>query len=189
MRINSTRNHARQGDRLLLTQTGMRCTIAARIAALLIVSLAASSARAQNNVLEKFVGRWDVRVKTLQPQKPDVAYVEIYEWMLGRQFVKARTEGKTDGTEDMVVGGFDPKTNGYPFWIFSSSGTFLYLAPGTWDARSQTMEWKSPPLLDVSYQGRCTFTDDNTKRCTLVLKNWLGKVLLEHESSSVRRND
>jgi hypothetical protein len=189
MRINSTRNHARQGDRLLLTRTGTRCTIAARIAALLIVSLAASSARAQDNVLEKFVGRWDVRVKTLQPQKPDIAYIEIYEWTLDRKFVKARTEGKTDGTEDMVVAGYDPKTNGYPFWIFSSSGTFLYLPPGTWDARNRTLEWKSPPLLDVSYQGRCTFLDDNTRRCTTMIKNWLGKVLLEQESNSVRRND
>jgi Protein of unknown function (DUF1579) len=185
MRINSTLDHEREGGHLLLTWTCIRCAIAA----LLMVSLVASSARAQNNVLEKFVGRWDVRVKTLQPQKPDVTYVEIYEWMLGRQFVKARTERKTDGTEDMFIIGYDPKTKGYPFWIFSSSGTFMYLEPGTWDTRSQIMEWKSPPLLDVSYQGRCTFTDDNTRRCTLVLKNWLGKVLLEQDSSSVRRND
>ena len=97
MRINSTQDHERQD--LLLTWTGMRCAIAA----LLIVNLAASSAGAQNNVLEKFVGRWDVRVKTLQPQKSDFTYIEIYEWMLGRQFVKARTEGKTDGTEDMFI--------------------------------------------------------------------------------------
>ena len=185
MRINSTRNHARQGDRLLLTWTGLRCAIAA----LLIVSLAASSARAQDSVLEKFVGRWDVRVKTLQPQKTDLTHIETYEWILDRKFVRARTEGKADGTEDMVVGGYDAKTKGYPFWIFSSSGTVMDLAPGTWDARNRTMEWKSPPLLDVSYQGRCTFTDDNTRRCTLVLKNWLGKVLLEQESIAVRRND
>jgi uncharacterized protein DUF1579 len=170
---------------LLLTWAGMRCAIAA----LLVIGLTAASAHAQDNVLEKFVGRWDVRVKTLQPQKPDLTYIETYEWMLDRKFVRARTEGKTDGTEDMVVGGYDAKTNGYPFWIFSSSGTFMYLAPGTWDARNRTMEWKSPPLFDVSYLGRCTFTDDNTRRCTLVLKNWLGKVLLEQESSAARRND
>jgi Protein of unknown function (DUF1579) len=185
MRINSTRDHERQGDRLLLTRTGKCCAIAA----MLIVGVAAFSARAQHNVLEKFVGRWDVRVKTLQPQKSDLTYIEIYEWVLGRQFIKLRTEGKTDGTEDMVVGTYDPKTNGYPFWIFSSSGTFLYLPAGTWDARNQTMEWKSPPLLDVSYQGRCTFTDNTTRRCTTMIKNWLGKVLQEQDSSAVRRND
>jgi hypothetical protein len=188
MRINSTRDRARQGDRLLLTRTGMRCTIAA-LAALLIVSLAASSARAQDNMLEKYVGRWNVSVKTLQPQKPDQTYIETYEWMLDRKFVRARTEGKTDGTEDMVVGGYDPKTNGYPFWIFSSSGTFLYLTPGSWDARSRTLEWKSPPISDVSYLGRCIFPDESTRRCTLIIKSWFGKVLLEQESTAVRRTD
>jgi len=191
MRINSTRDHERQGDRLLLNWTGLRFAIAA----LLAISVAASSARAQDNlleklaVLEKFVGRWDVRVKSLQPQQADISYIEIYEWILDRKFIRARTEGKTDGTEDMVVGGYDLKTNGYAFWIFSSTGTFLTLAPGTWDARSRTMEWKSPLLLDVSYQTRCTFPDDNTRRCTLVIKNWLGKVLQDQESSAVRRND
>jgi hypothetical protein len=106
----------------------MRCVVAA----LLVMGLAGGSPRAQDNVLEKFVGRWDMRVKTLQPQKPDLT---------------------------------------------------------TWDARNRTMEWKSPPLLDVSYQARCTFTDDNNQRCTLVLKNWLGKVLLEQDSTAIRRND
>ena len=163
----------------------MRCAIAA----LLVISLVGVSAHAQDNVLEKFVGRWDVRVKMLQPQQPDITYVEIYEWVLDRKFIRARTEGKTDGTEDMIVAGYDLKTNGYAFWIFSSSGTFLYLAPGAWDARNRTIEWKSPPLLDVSYQARCAFPDDNTRRCTLLLKNWLGKVLLDQETTAVRRSD
>src|SRR5262249_12801749 len=123
MRINSTRDNETQGDHLLLTWTGIRCTIGA----LLVIGLAAAPARAQDNALEKFVGRWDVRVKTLQPEKPDLTYIETYEWMLDRKFVRGRTEGKTDGTEDMVVGGYDAKTNRYPFWIFSSSGTYLDL--------------------------------------------------------------
>src|SRR5262245_45837147 len=177
MRIRSTRDHERHGVR--------RCAIAA----LLIVCFAESSACAQDNLLDKYVGRWDVRVKTLQPQKPDITYIETYEWVLDRKFVRGRTESKTDGTDDMIVVGYDPKTNGYPFWIFSSSGTFLFLAPGSWDARNRILEWKSPPLLDVSYQARCTFPDDNNRRCTLVLKNWLGKVLLEQDSSAIRRND
>jgi hypothetical protein len=189
MRINSTRDHERHGNRLLRIWTGLRFAIAA------LLAIAASSAHAQDNlaeklaVLEKFVGRWDVRVKMLQPQGPDITYIETYEWILDRKFIRARTEGKTDGTEDMVVGGYDLKTNGYAFWIFSSGGSYLTLAPGTWDARSRTMEWKSPLLLDVSYHTRCTFPDDTTRRCTLAIKNWLGKVLQEQDSSAVRRTD
>ena len=191
MRISSRREHEKQGNRLnrLHPKAG---TGVLRMIAILVFGLAltaSTSAHAQDNALEKFVGRWDVRVKTLQPQKTEVTYIEAYEWTLDRKFVKARTEGKSDGTEDMVVGGYDAKTNGYPFWIFSSSGTFMYLAPGSWDARSKTMEWKSPPLFDVAYLGRCTFPDENTRRCTLLLKNWYGKVLLEQETTAIRRND
>ncbi len=164
--------------------------IAARmlIAGLAIgLCLAGPTARAQDNALDKFVGRWDVRVKTLEPEKPDLTYTETYEWVLGHQFIRATTEGKSDGTEDLVIAGRDPKTNGYPFWIYSSTGTSMFLAPGTWDARSQTMEWTSPALSDVSYHARCSFPDASTRRCTLIIKNWFGKVLLEQETSAVRR--
>src|SRR5215470_8585138 len=175
MRINSTRRQQHAGHLIIIV--------------LVALGLASAPAHAQHDVLDKFVGRWDVRVTTRQPPKPDLTYIEAYEWTLDRKFVKARTEGKSDGTEDMVVGGYDAKTNGYPFWIFSSSGTFMHLAPGSWDARSKTMEWKSPPLFDVAYLGRCTFPDENTRRCTLLLKNWYGKVLLEQETTAIRRND
>jgi len=185
MRINTTQVRDKHGE-----QAGRSALLGRMIAPLAVaLCLTAASAHAQDNALEKFVGRWDVRVKTLQPQKPELTYTETYEWVLGRQFVRARTEGKTDGTEDMIMAGHDPKTNGYPFWMFSSSGSYMSLASGTWDARSRTMEWKSPPLSDVSYHGRCTFTDENSRRCTLILKNWFGRVLLEQESSAVRRND
>jgi hypothetical protein len=163
-------------------------TLAAALAigAGLVACLGSSATSAQDNALEKFLGRWDVRVKTLKPQKPDLTYSETYEWVLDRQFIRAITEGKSDGTQDMVIGGYDPQSHGYPFWIYSSSGSCLSLAPGTWNAQSQIMEWKSPALLDVSYHSRCSFPDANTRRCTLILKNWFGKVLLEQETTAVR---
>jgi hypothetical protein len=190
------RDHALAGRARLTTLPVVATRVTAWAAAarmitilLSVLCLAASSARAQDNVLEKYVGRWDVTVKTLQPQKSDQTYIETYEWMLDRKFVRAKTEGKADGTEDMVVGGYDPMTKKYPFWIFSSTGTFLYLAPGSWDTRSRTLEWKSPPISDVSYLGRCIFSNERTRRCTLIVKAWFGKVLLEQESTAIRRID
>ena len=165
--------------------------IAGRLIAVLlsVFCLISASARAQDNVLEKFVGRWNVSVKMLQPQMSDQTYIETYEWMLDRKFVRAKTEGKADGTEDIVIGGYDAMTNKYPFWIFSSTGSFFYLASGSWDARSRTLEWKSPPISDVSYLGRCIFSEESSRRCTLIVKAWFGKVLLEQESTAVRRID
>jgi len=146
-------------------------------------------ARAEESPLAKYVGRWDVRVKTLQPQKLEITYIETYEWVLRRKFVKGTTQNKPDGSEDVVFAGYDQKTKGYPFWIFSSTGTYLYLAPAAWDARQRIMTWDNPPQMDLSYRGRCTFPDDNTRRCTVLVKDWKGKVLLEQETSAVRRKD
>lgn len=151
--------------------------------------LAAPSAHADESVLARFIGRWDVRVKTLQPPKPDVTYIETYEWVLRRKFIRATTERKSDGTEDVVFAGYDPQTKGYPFWIFSSTGTYLYLPPATWDARNRVMAWQNPPQMDISYRGRCAFPDENTRHCTLLMKDWKGKVLLEQETSAIRRKD
>jgi Protein of unknown function (DUF1579) len=197
MQINFKQEHDTRAGRVRLTTLPVVASwvttwasAARMIAALLsVLCLASASARAQDNVLEKFIGRWNVGVKTLQPQMTDQTYIETYEWMLDRKFVRAKTEGKADGTEDMVVGGYDPMTNKYPFWIFSSTGTFFYLALGSWDARSRTLEWKSPPISDVSYLGRCIFSDESTRRCNLIIKAWFGKVLLEQESTAVRRID
>ncbi len=165
----------------------VRNVIAATLAA--VFGLAGPVARADDGALEKFLGRWDVRVKTLQPPKPDLTYIETYAWVLGRQFLRATTENKSDGTEDIIIAGYDPQTKGYPFWVFSSTGAYVYLAPGTWDSRNRVIEWKNPPQWDISYRGRCIFPDEKSRRCTLIMKDWKGKVLLEQESSAVRRID
>jgi hypothetical protein len=169
----------------MTTYTFIRSAIVAAFA--VACSLPGSQARADEGALEKFVGRWDVRVKTLQPRKAEMTYIETYEWVLRRQFVSAKTENKSDGTEDIIVAGYDPKAKGYPFWIFSSTGTYLYLPPGSWDPRNRVLEWKNPPQWDVAYHGRCIFPDDNTRRCTLIMKDWKGRVLLEQETSAIRR--
>lgn len=139
--------------------------------------------------LDVFVGRWDVRVATLQPEKSEVTYTEVYEWVLGDKFLRGQTGRKTDGTEDVIYGTYDSQAEGYPFWIFSSTGTYVYLAPATSDARKRIMEWKNPTGWDISYRGRCSFPDDKTRHCTMIQKDWKGKVLLEQKWSAVRRND
>ncbi|MGH8727605.1 MAG: hypothetical protein ACREV9_05510 [Burkholderiales bacterium] len=160
--------------------------IAALVAAFFV---AAHSARAEENALDRFLGRWDVRVKTLRPKVSEVTYTETYEWVLDRQFLRGMTGRKSDGTEDVIYATYDPLVKGYPFWIFSSSGTYVYLAPATWDARKRTMEWTNPPNSDISWSGRLIFTDENTRRWTTVVKDWKGAVLLEHEGSAIRRKD
>jgi hypothetical protein len=161
-------------------------TRSALIALLAIASWsAASAARAGYEVLDLLIGRWDVRVKTLKPAPADVTYREKYEWVLGRKYLRGQTFDKSDGTEDISFGTYDAKFDGYPFWIFSSSGTYLYLAPATWDARTRTMEWTNPPNSDVYYNTRVKFTDKG-RHWTVQVKDWKGTVLLHQEGNAVR---
>jgi len=162
---------------------------------LIIAVLAAATssigplAHADEGGLDVFVGRWNVHVKTLQPKKSEVTYTEAYEWVLDGQFLRGQTGRKSDGTEDIIFATYDKQSKGYPFWIFSSSGSFTYLAPGTWDARTRTMEWNNPAEFDIAYRSRCIFPDKNTRHCTLMVKDWKGTVLSEVEWSAIRRRD
>lgn len=159
------------------------------VAVFAAVALAGTHALADEGGLDMFVGRWDLRVQILQPERKVLNYSETYEWVLDRKFVRGHTGRKPDGTEDIVFGTYDAKVDGYPFWIFSSTGSYTYLPPGSFDARRRAMDWKSPAEWDISYRSRCLFPDARTRRCTLIMKNWKGKVLLEQEWTAVRRDD
>jgi len=143
--------------------------------------------QADESVLDNYIGSWDVRVKTLRPAKSEVNYSEVYEWVLGIRFIRGKTGTKTDGSEDIVFGTYDAKSKGYPFWIFSSSGSYTYLPPATWNKRKRLMEWKNPSGWDINYLSRCLFPDKNTRRCSLIMKDWKGKVLLEQAWTAVRK--
>lgn len=160
-----------------------------RMFALLTLGVAGPGTLADQGGLELFAGHWDVRVQILQPERKVVNYTERYEPVLDGKFIRGQTGRKPDGSEDIVFGTYDAKVDGYPFWIFSSSGSYTYLPPGSFDARRRTMEWTNPAGWDVVYRSQCDFPDARLRRCTLLIKDWRGKVLLEQEWTAIRRND
>lgn len=145
--------------------------------------------RADKGGLDGFVGRWQVLVHTLQPTRSESSYTETYEWVLEGEFLRGKTGRKSDGTYDIVFATYDEKVDGYPFWIFSSSGSYTYLFPASWDAQKKTMEWKNPPEFDISYQSRCAFPDRNSRQCFLIVKDWRGAVVSELEWSAKRLSE
>ncbi|MEO8805110.1 MAG: hypothetical protein ABI433_03455 [Burkholderiaceae bacterium] len=142
---------------------------------------------AKLKVLDVFSGTWDVTVRTRLPKPAVVTYTETYTWALDRRFLHGDSGRKSDGTQDLVMATYDQPSGGYPFWIFSSSGAWTYLAPGQWDATSRTMVWKNPPNIPITYLSRCEFPDAKSRRCSTFVKNWTGAVLLDQEASAVRR--
>lgn len=151
-----------------------------------LFGLFGTGVQADRSVLNRYVGSWEVRVKTLHPAKPDLTYTEVYEWVLDRHFIRGKTGKKSDGFEDIIYGTYDAKSDGYPFWIFSSSGDYTYLPPATWNGRRQLMEWKNPSGWDINCSGSCLFPDNNTRRCSLIMQDWKGKVLLQQEWTASR---
>ena len=51
-----------------------------------------SATRADNQPFDLPIGRWDVRVKTLQPEPAELTYTETHEWVLDHHSLKVRTE-------------------------------------------------------------------------------------------------
>jgi hypothetical protein len=142
---------------------------------------------AKLQVLDHFRGTWDATLKTTRPTRSVVTYTETYTWVLGGRFLHGDTGLKSDGVRDTIMGTYDPASGGYPFWIFSSSGVWFYLSPGSWNEASRTLQWKNAHDMTVSYQSRCTFSDAKTRRWSVLVKDWKGSVLLEQEGSAVRR--
>lgn len=153
-----------------------------------VVGSSAPAVLADESVLGRYLGNWEMRVRTLQPAKPDIVYKEVYQWVLDRRFIQGHTDRKPDGTEDLIYGTYDAGSGGYPFWIFSSSGSYTYLPPAHWDEGKRTMEWKNPSGWDINYFGRCQFPNANERHCSLIMKDWKGKVLLQQEWSATRLN-
>ena len=137
-------------------------------------------------VLERFAGTWEVTVTTRRPKPSVVTHAFTYAWVLDHRWLRGESAVRPDRTQDITMFTYDPQTGHYPLWLFQSSGAALHLPRGAWDEAAKTMTWKSVPTDPVSYVTACTFDSATSERCTTVVKNWAGMVLLEQESVSVR---
>jgi hypothetical protein len=139
-------------------------------------------------VVEKWRGSWDVRATRRQPQPvQEVSYVETFDWILDRRFLRSETSRKSDGGVSMTMFWFDILTKTYRLELFDATGLAVELPPPTWNEGTQTMEWKSGLFTPISYTGYATFRDRDTMRWKSLLKDWKGTVILDLEGTSIRR--
>lgn len=144
---------------------------------------------AELRVLDLFIGSWEIHTETVRPRPSTSHYSEHYEWVLDGKFIRGETGRKADGSKDIIFGTYDVQADGYTFWIFSSSGSFLYLPPGTWDEQHRTMEWRNPKGFDLNYLSSCSFPNRDNRYCNLIMKDWKGEVVQELKWHAVRRVD
>lgn len=152
----------------------------------LTATLAAEPA-VQLQVLGRFVGTWQVTTEVRRPKRAVVTHTETYSWDLGGHFLHGDSGIKSDGTRDLVFATYDQASGGYPFWIFSSSGAWFYLAPGKWDEAKRTLTWENPPSLSLTYRSRCVFPDRDTRHCEAQVSDWKGTVVLDQRATAIRR--
>ena len=142
---------------------------------------------AKLRVLDAFLGTWDVTVHSRVPKLADVTYTETFDWALDHWFIRGESSRKSDGSHELAIGTFDPLTNGYPFWLFSSPGSVITLGGGTWNEATRTMTWKSPAGSTNSFETRCIFATETTRRCISWVKDWKGTLLIDQDSTAVRK--
>lgn len=144
---------------------------------------------AEEKPLDLFVGSWKIEALNLQPERSAISYTEKYEWILDGQYIRGETSRKPDGNLDIVFATQDLKAGGYPFWIFTSDGSYTYLFPAKWDKNKRVMTWKNPSQFDVNYLSQCKFPSKDLRSCFLIMKDWKGKVLSEIKWTATRVTD
>jgi hypothetical protein len=129
-----------------------------------------------------------VKVNRRQPPPAgEITYVETFDWILDGRFLRGESSRKSDGGKSLSILWFDLFTKTYRFVIFDASGLAVELPPPAWNEQTQTMQWKSGALTPTSYTGQATFKDRNTIQWKSLWKDWKGRVLLDLEGTSIRR--
>jgi Protein of unknown function (DUF1579) len=72
--------------------------------------------------LDRFVGSWEVRGRTLGAEQDDVSGRLTFEWLPGGFFLAQRVEFEFQGLEirGLEVIGYDPATGRFPSTVFSN---------------------------------------------------------------------
>ena len=72
--------------------------------------------------LDRFVGTWDVRGRTLGAEQEDVSGRLTFEWLPGGFFLQQRTELNFQSLEvrGLEIIGYDPKTGRFPSTVYSN---------------------------------------------------------------------
>ena len=142
----------------------------------------------ESHIVDKWRGTWEVKATRREPRPgQEVTYVETFDWVLDKRFLRSETSRKSDGGRSMSMFWYDILTKTYRFVIYDASGLAVVLPPPAWRESTQTMEWNSGFFEPLSYTGHATFTDPDTIRWKSLWKDWKGTVILDLEGTSIRR--
>jgi hypothetical protein len=139
---------------------------------------------AKNEVLERFVGVWDLKTR-LKPAKwhPDGGEFtgkESTVWALKNRIIMIRDVTQPDGKKGLFIALHDPKQDAYPFWGFDSKGLLGGHWLLKWNAATNATVGRSvdsPAAWTSGGQNR--FTDGKTNLVSYWMRDESGTLLIE----------
>ena len=141
-------------------------------------------------VLDRFVGTWDVHVaiKPVDGEKITFDHVSERAWSLGGTFVRledANNLRRTGEKEFQLLWTYDPEAKNYPA-VFMDGPNRGELT-GTWDEKTTTMHWKGKSPDGSTSEGKHRFIGKDRAEPSGVFKDADGKVVMEISWPQTRR--
>lgn len=130
--------------------------------------------------LERFVGSWKTTV-----EGADLSGEAKTRWILGGRFVQQKYS-LSNGSEGMILRGYDSKSKKYIVHTFDSKGNTLK-QEGTWDKATDTLTVEGE-TRGAAVVTKAHFPDENTEEWTISLQNKDGKVIQTIKGKNIRPN-
>lgn len=139
---------------------------------------------AELQVLDRFVGVWDLRVSVKVAGKKEETQegVETRKWSRGGGFVLFENAAPP---EFHMLLTYDPDTKKYPGVLMS--GTSHLPVTATWDEQSQTMTFKGTYPDGGKLLSKHRFPDRDHAESFVTISNPEGKVVVELSHKQIRR--
>jgi hypothetical protein len=114
--------------------------------------------------------------------------VESIRWALGGQFIEGRAMNETMGVESLYLMTFDRKRKAYRHWHFDSQGNFPNGDSfGTWNETAQTLHFEATEDNHVHIVIDLTLTGNDFVKLSGTWKDKDGRILLDMEGTSTRK--
>lgn len=151
----------------------------------------ASKRPAELQVLNRFVGTWDLDVTNTPATGETITgkTSETRKWTLGGKFVQfenPKTE-KPDEPEFQMLVTYDPATKTYPGVLMS--GPSRAVVTGTWDQSKQTMTFRGTfsDSSGIKFEYTNRFLDDDHCESSGVISGSTGEVIVKQIQKQTRR--
>ena len=105
--------------------------------------------------LEKFVGTWDMKGRTLDSKENNVFGQATFEWLPGRFFLQQRIDLNFIGLniQSLELIGYDPQTQAFSSYVYSNLSPVPL--PYKWDIQDDTLTISvAYGPLDATFKGK-----------------------------------